>query len=808
MENLLQDVRYGIRSLLKSRQFTFAAVLTLALGIGLNTAMFSVIHSVLLEPWPLKDPARVLVVSQRLASGNTNLFSTQDFLDWKQQHGLLAKMGAHVTWQFNLGSDEGLPERIAGGQVSYDMLPLLGVQPVVGRLFSEQEDIAGSGNFVELSYTLWKNRYKSDNSIVGKAIQLNGAPYTVVGIMPEGFDYFDGKELLWTPLQLRSDGGIDSSPTVHWLGALVRLPDGVSLQQARAELDSIAARLHRADGTADVGFGVNLQTLNDAFTNSFRSALLMLMGCVGFVLLIACVNVANLLLARGASRRREMAVRNALGASRLRIVRQLLIESVLLAAAGGTLGVLFAFLALRGFLAIHPLSVPRIEQVGIDRGVLGFSLLVSMFVGILFGLAPAIETARLDVNVGLRERENTGSRGFGRHRSVLVVVETALACVLLTATGLALESFWSLRGVELGFVAESVLTFRIAAPAHLATQEVTEFYQQVAARVRSTPGVQSATVARDLPMSGVDPSMPIMVEGKNPPLVRGEIVSRYRAVGGDYFRTLQIPMLQGRAFDEHDSADALSVAIVSESLARKYWPGESPLGKRLKPAFKESVWCTVVGVAGDVRHWGADQDIEPTAYYPYTQIPDSIRPLLEANMGIAVRSGIGEDDLLRSIRAAVADVDRNVPVYEVKTMDSMVIDAGSLRRFDLSLLGAFSLLALSLAAIGVYAVMAYSVSQRTREIGLRIALGARSRDVLRLILMQGARLAVIGGIVGVVASLFLRRIMASFLYGLTANDPIILSTVPLLMVLVVLLASYYPARRAANIDPIVALRYE
>jgi len=808
MESLLQDVRYGIRSLLKSRRFTIAAVLTLGLGIGVNTAMFSVIHSVLLKPWPFKDPARVLVVSQRQANGNNNLFSTQDFLDWKQQGGLLAQMGAHVNWQFNLSSAGDLPERVPGGKVSYDVLPVLGVQPMLGRLFSAQEDKAGSSNFVVLSYVLWKNHYKANPHIIGTPILLDGAPYTVAGVMPAGFDMPGGKELLWTPLQLRPNIGIGASPNVHWLGGYVRLPVGVSLEQARAELDAIAARLHRDNTTGDMGFRIYLQTFDDAFTSGARPALLMLMGCVGLVLLIACSNVANLLLARGTARRREMALRTALGASPSRVVRQLLTESVLLALVGGALGIAVAFLALRAMLAIHPPTVPRIEEVSIDSGVLAYSLLISIAVGLLFGMAPAIEAARVDVNDGLRERGSSAGQGFGGHRSLLVITETALACILLIGTGLALKGLWSLRSVELGFVPGKVLTLRVAAPSRFTGQSIPEFYRQVVERVQAVPGVQSAAVARDLPMGGIDPSMPIAVEGKNPVPVEGEIVTRYRAVGEDYFRTLQIPMLQGRAFHQGDTANTPAVAIVSESLARKYWPGENPVGKRLKPDFQGSSWCTVVGVAGDVRHWAADVDIEPTAYYPYTQIPDTIRPLLEANMGIAVRSSLGEGALLPSIRAAVADVDKNVPVYEVETMDSKVTDSQSLRRFDLWLLGMFSGLALGLAAIGVYAVMAYSVSQRTREIGIRIAMGARSQQVLSLILLQGARLALAGVIAGIVGALLLTHIMASLLYGLGATDPLIFSIVPLSILLVILLACYLPAHRATKVDPMVALRYE
>jgi predicted permease len=808
MEKLLQDIRYGARSILKAPRFTVAAVLTLALGIGANTAMFSVIRSVLMRSWPFPNPSRLLLVSQRQANGNTNLFSTQDYLDWKQQGGLLAHMGAHVSWQFNISSLGEPPQRISGGVVSYDFLPVLGVHPQLGRLFAPQEDQSGAGQFVMLSNAFWRNRLAADPHIIGKPLQMDGVPYTVVGVMPAGFNGMDGKELLWTLLQLRRDSGTGSSPNFHWLGGFIRLPDGADLKQARSELDAAATRLHRENPGSDVGFGVFLQTLDDAFTSGVRPALLMLMGCVGFVLLIACTNVANLLLARGAARQREMAVRTALGASPSRIVRQLLTESVLLAGAGGVVGIATAFLLLRGVLAIHPPQVPRIEQTSIDGVVLAYSVLVSVVVGILFGLAPAIEATRINVNDGLRECVTSRGRGFSRQRSILVIAETALSCMLLIATGLALRSLWSLRNVELGFVPTNVLTFRIAAPSQLDGQRLPDFYRQMVEPIRTVPGVESAAVARDFPLGGIDPSTPILTEGKSPAPVQGAIVTRYRAVGEDYFRTLQIPFLQGRALNARDSASSSAVAIVSQSLARQYWPGESAVGKRLKPNVAGSSWCVVVGVAADVRHWGTDVDIEPTAYYPYSQVPESVRSLVEANMGIAVRSSLAQSELLHSINAAVAAVNQNVPIYDVKTMDSMLSDSGSLRNFDLSLLGAFSFMALSLAAVGVYAVMAFSVSQRTREIGIRMALGAHSKDVMRLILRQGARLAIAGSILGVVCAFFLRKVMAGFLFGLSANDPLVLSIVPCIMILVILLACWVPARRASRTDPMVALRCE
>jgi putative ABC transport system permease protein len=570
----------------------------------------------------------------------------------------------------------------------------------------------------------------------------------------------------------------------------------------------VAARLHRKDASSDVGFGVYMQTLDEAFTSQARPALLMLMGCVGFVLLIACANVANLLLARGASRVREMAVRTALGASRMRVVRQLLTESMLLAVCGGAAGVGAAFLLLRGILAIHPPNVPRIHQTAIDGTVLIFSLAVSVTVGMLFGLVPALNAARSDVNAGLRERAGSVGHGISRYRSALVIVETALACMLLVGTGLALKSLWSLRKVELGYVPASVLTFRIAAPSELKGMQLSSFYQRVAERVRAVPGVEWVGVARDLPLGGTDPSAPILSDGKNFAPVEGEIVTRYRAVGRDYFRALEVPLIGGREFNGSDTESSPDVAIVSESLARKYWPGENPIGKHIKAKIAGSSWCTVVGVVADVRHWGPGVPIEPTAYYLYTQVPESIRSLLEANMGFAIRSSLAQNDLLHSIKDAVAEVTANVPVYGVQSMDAMLADSGSLRDFDLVLLCAFSILALSMAGVGVFAVVAYSVSQRTQEIGIRIALGAQRRGILLLVLQQGAKLAASGAGIGVLGAMLLRKVMSSYLYGLSASNPAVLLIVPCVMVMIVLLGCWVPARRAARVDPMTALRYE
>lgn len=808
MESLLQDIRYGVRSLLKSPQFAVAAVLTLALGIGANTAMFSVIHSVLLKPLPFHDPERVMVVGQRMANGGVNVFSTPDFLDWKQQGGMLAQMAAFVPGQFNLSRGNDQPERISGAQLSYEAFPVLGVTPIVGRTFSAQEDIAGAGHVTVLSYALWQTRFEANPHILGSAIRIDDAPYTVVGVMPAGFHLFSGEELLWTPLQLQRGEGVNSARNVHWLQGLIRLPSGTTLARAQAELNTVAARLHREHPADDAGFGVQLQTFSEAQTGEVRPALLMLMGCVGMVLLIACSNVANLLLARGAMRRREVAVRVALGASAMRVVRQFLTESVILAIVSGGLGVALAVPVLRLLLAIHPANLPRIQEVAIDGNVLAYTLLISVAAGVLFGLAPALEAAHADVGEGLRERLTGAGRSFGRYRSALIVAETALASILLIGAGLALKSLGSLARVPSGFNPDHVLSFRVAAPPQFSGERAPEFYREIEEKMRALPGVESASVARNLPMSGSDPSMPVTAEGQNVALAAGQVVTRLRAVGADYFRTLEIPVLRGRAFDEHDTAASPPAVIVSESLARIYWPNENPVGRRLKPNLSGAPWYNIVGVAADVRHWGPDVDIEPTAYYPYTQIPASVLPLVESDMSLAVRSRMDEEALLSEIRPAVAGVDKSVPVYSVKTMNEMLSDTGSLRRFDLSLLGAFAGLALVLAAIGVYAVMAYSVSQRTREIGIRIALGARAGDVAYLILSQGARLALAGVTVGVLAALLLRRVAASFLYGLSAADPLAFTLVPLLIVLVILLACWLPARRAARVDPMVALRYE
>ena len=622
-------------------------------------------------------------------------------------------------------------------------------------------------------------------------------------------------ELFWIPLQLESANAQAAARNVHWLFAFTRLPQGASQKQVQAKLDAVAARLKAQDPTGEGGFGATLQSVSDVVNGDVKPVLLLLMGAVAFVLLIACSNVANLLLSRGAARQREISIRTALGASRWRMICQLLTESVLLALLGGGVGLALAEIAIRMLRLSHPSSIPASNAIVIDPVALTYAALLCGVVGILCGLAPAWEGSKGNVSETLKEGSRGSSGSFGSHRAVLVITETALASMLLIGAGLSLRSLWHAEMVSLGFNPEAELTFRIAAPAqlsqqhseHVSGERIPLFYQEVLDRLRSLPGVQSAVLARNLPMSGTDPSMPISIEGTPPPPSEIPIVARLRAVGPDYFSGLQTSLLRGREFTEHDTAASQRVAVVSESLAKLYWPNENALGKRLKPGMPGGDWCVVVGVAADVHHWAADVDIEPTAYYPYTQVPPAFLALLEGNMSIAVRSQ-NSAGLLTSIRAALADVDKSVPMYDVKSMEEMVAESGSLRRLNMWLIGAFAGLALTLAAIGIYGVIAYGVSQRTREIGIRIALGAQPRDVLRLILAQGAKLAFAGVIAGLVGALMLSSLMASLLFGVSPRDVATFSIVPWMVFILVLIGCYIPAWRATTVDPVVALRYE
>ena len=806
METLIQDVRYGFRMLVKSPGFTAVAVLTLALGIGANTAMFSVINSALLHSLPFANPGRLMVVWKTMSNGSPNAFSTPEFLEWKEQGGLTANMGAFSAVGKNLGSKD-VPERINGGKINYDVLPILGVQPASGRIFSRAEDTPGAASVILLSHALWTTRFNS-RPILGQAIDLDGAPYTVIGIMPPGFHVLSNQELFWIPLQLESVNAQTSARNIHWLFAFMRLPDGMTLQQAQAQMATIASRFKVQDPNGEGALGVTFQPVADFQNGAIKPVLLLLMGAVCFVLLIACSNVANLLLARGTVRRREISIRSALGAARVRLVRQLLTESILLSLVGGVLGLGLAWGALQVLIAIHPSSIPSVETIGIDRTVLAYTLALCGAVGILFGIAPAWAGSDPEITESLKEGALSASGGFGKHRAVLVITETALASILLIGAGLSLKSLWNAESVSPGFNPSGVLTFRVAAPAQFAGARIPLFYQQVLERIKAVPGVQSAVLVRNLPMSGTDPSMPIAIEGTLPAQAQSALVARLRVVGPGYFSGLQIPLLTGREFSDGDTASAPNVAIVSESLAKLYWPGQGAIGKRIKPQMPGGQWCSVIGVAADVRHWTADvTDVEPTAYYAYTQIPESFLPLAEGNMAIAVRSRTSSD-LLGSVRAAVGEIDKTVPVYQVQTLEQMVSDAGSLRRFDMWLIGAFAALALVLAAVGIYGVMAYSVSHRTREIGIRIAFGAKHNSVMALILGQGAKLALTGVVIGITGALGLTQLMASLLFGVSARDWATFSIVPWIVLAMIMAGCYIPARRAAKLDPVAALRQE
>lgn len=803
---ILQDVRYGLRTLRKNTGFATVAVVTLALGIGANTAMFSVINSVLFHSVPYGDANRVMLVMKTMSNGSPNAFSTPAFLEIRQQVDFLSHLGAFSSVGKKLGGKD-LPEWITGGRVNYDLLPTLGIQPTLGRMFTPEEDKPGAGAVVILSHALWATKFSSRRDILGKTIDLDGAPYTVIGVMPAGFNVMSNQELFWVPLQLESANAQSSARNVHWLFAFTRLPNGMSQQQMQTALNGIAARLKIQDPTGEGGFGATIQPAGDYLNGNIAPVLELLMGAVGFVLLIACTNVANLLLARRSARQREISLRTALGASRWRTLRQLLTESVLLSLLGGALGLGLAWVAVQLLRHTPSATIPTANQISIDPAVLGFTALLCCLAGIFFGIAPAWEGSKTNVSETLKEGSRGSSGGFGKYRAVLVVTETALASMLLIGSGLSLRSLWRTQAVNPGFNSQGELTFRLAAPPQFSKERIPIFYQEVLDRIGSIPAVQSVVLARNLPMSGGDPSMAIAIEGTPPPPSQVPIVTRFRAVGPAYFSGLQTAVLRGREFTDHDTASSPHVAVVSQSLANLYWPNQNPISKRIKPQLPGGDWYEVVGVAADVHHWAADITIEPTAYYPYTQLPADFMPLLEGSMSFAVRSQ-KSSGLLNTIQAAVGEVDKTVPVYQVQGMEEMVENSGSLRRFNMWLIGAFAGLALALAAIGIYGVMAYSVSQRTREIGIRMAMGAQRGNVLALVLLQGAKLALAGVTVGLIGALALAQVMASFVFGISTRDLATFSLVPWLVLALILIGCYIPARRAAKVDPMVALRYE
>ena len=799
LESLLQDVRYGARVLARNRGFTAVAVLTLALGIGANSAIFSVVNSVLLRPLPFAAPDRLVrVYEKRLKLGRTrNVVSAPDFLDWREQSSVFEAVSAYTGWNAALTSGDE-PRQVTGTVASADLFQVLRAAPMLGRVFTAEEDKPGAGRVVVISHRMWKGLFGSDPSVVGKTVRLDGEGYTVVGVMPADFEFPDRGSELWAPLALSAqEPGNRGS---HYLNVVARLKDGVTLGKAQAEMEAVAARLEQQH-PVNVGHGVNVFPLHDEVVGAVRPALLLLLGVVGFVLLIACANVANLLLARGASRHTEIAIRTALGAARLRVVRQLLTESLLLAFAGGMLGLLLSAWGVDSLVKLIPADMPRVGEIGVDRWVFGFTSLVSVSTGVLFGLLPALQVSKGNLHDALKEGGRSplsGSSRQSRLRGFLVVTEVAAALILLIGAGLLAESFVRLRRVSPGFDPSNVLTMQLSLPPakYKEPQRQAAFLQQVLQRAEALPGVKAAGAVVGLPLGGNSASRYFQIEGR-PPRPAGEgLNTNFNLASPNYFRALGVPLKSGRYFDEHDAAGAAEVVVINETMARRFWPDEEPLGKRLR--IGENPWRTVVG---DVKNDELSAETKPEMFYPLAQSPLPF-------MTLVVRSDADPAALVAAVRGAVREVDKEQPVYDVKTMEQRVAESVSSRRLTALLVGLFAVLAVTLAAIGIYGVISYSVTQRTHEIGVRVALGARGVDVLRLVVGHGMRLVLVGVGLGLAGAFALTRLVSSFFFGVSAADPAVYAGVSLLLLAVALLACLVPARRAAKTDPMVALRYE
>jgi putative ABC transport system permease protein len=807
LSDFRQDLRYALRMLVKNPAFTVIAVTALALGIGANSAIFSVVNSVLLEPLPYQNPNELVMIWEDASKQGypRDTPAAANYVDWRDQNHTFVGMAAIEDESFNL-TGVGDPEKIEGRRVSADLFSLLGVEPQLGRAFIREEDQPGAGKVVLLSHRLWQRRFSGDPSIISKTLTLNDASYTVVGVMPATFQFPTREDELWIPMAFSSDEAANRNR--HYLEVLGRLKPGVSVQQAQADMTTVATRLQQQYPGSNTDVGAVVTPLHEQVVGDIKPALMVLLGAVGLVLLIACANVANLLLARAAVRQKEIAVRVALGASRTRLVRQFLTESVLLSMFAGVFGLIVAVVGLYLLKSFIPPDIAQTSGVSIDERVLGFTLLISVLTGFIFGLAPALQAANFNLNETLKEGgRDSYSGGHTNHvRSLLVIAEVAISLVLLIGAGLLINSFLRLRNTDPGFRSDHLLTMRVvmSEAKYQDRPRRIGFYSDVINRVESLPGVKSAAITTNLPLYRQGNSISISIEGRPTPPPGQEIIITTRIVSPRYFETMGIQLLQGRHFTDHDNQNSQRTVIISDGMARRYWPGQDVLGKRICPGRPERPedWFQIIGVVNDVRQFQLDAQPKPQMYLTYRQAG------FFDSRDLVVKTEVEPTSLAASVRQAVWEIDKDQPVSNISTMDAMLADSIARQRFSMLLLGIFAAVAMILAAVGIYGVMSYSVAQRRNEIGIRMALGAQKMDVLRLAVGSGLKLVLIGLVLGIAAALLLTRLMSTLLFGISATDPLTFILISAVLIAVALLASYIPARRATNVDPLIALRYE